>query len=519
MARLFFDYANCSSTEIISLKATLVLPSLLLQRPHPKLKDKENISCLERRLNEWSDGHLSILFDECKQIQSRLRPSRPYDSDTSNRRATAFANLVFQGKIKNALRLLDSSSSSRILLLNDPSGQDNLSVLDCLHFEHPQGQPISSSDYIYPLQSDFDPHPVIFEKLTGSLIKSVAHCTRGSAGPSGIDAAEWRRLCSCFKRSSDELCSALAAVARRLCSEYVDPAGLSTFVASRLIALDKNPGVRPIGVGMYALATIPLVRRLHDFAKQVWYADDAAACDTLSHLRQWWDLLIDIGPSYGYFPNSRKTYLLVKPECVDEAKSLFSDTMVNITDAGHRYLGSVIGSDEYVNSFVEQKIDVWNNELLKLVEFADSQPHASFAALTHGLFGKWFFLTRTTPNIAHLFQPLETTIRSKLLPVLLGQGPPNDSLRDLIFSATGGLGKAAHFTFCRLASLLSVKWDDHYNQVISWLRCHISFSLLRSAISCICGSRTSPIFDYHSISIFIISFHYNIIGRLHLLLL
>lgn len=162
----------------------------------------------------------------------------------------------------------------------------------------------------------------------------------------------------------------------------------------------------------------------------------------LSHLQQWWDLLIDIGPSYGYFPNSRKTYLLVKPECVDEAKSLFSDTMVNITDAGHRYLGSVIGTDEYVNSFVEQKIDMWNNELLKLVEFADSQPHASFAALTHGLFGKWFFLARTTPNIAHLFQPLETTIHSKLLPVLLGQGPPNDYLRDLFSlpARFGGMG-------------------------------------------------------------------------------
>ena len=46
------------------------------------------------------------------------------------------------------------------------------------------------------------------------------------------------------------------------------------------------------------------------------------------------------------------------------------------------------------------------------------------------------------PNIAHLFQPLETTIRSKLLPVLLGQGPPNDSLRDLFSlpACFGGMG-------------------------------------------------------------------------------
>ena len=29
----------------------------------------------------------------------------------------------------------------------------------------------------------------------------------------------------------------------------MDPAGLSAFISCRLIALDKRPGVRPIGVG------------------------------------------------------------------------------------------------------------------------------------------------------------------------------------------------------------------------------------------------------------------------------
>ena len=38
-------------------------------------------------------------------------------------------------------------------------------------------------------------------------------------------------------------------MARKLCSVYVDPAALSAYVAGRLIAIDKNPGVRPIGVG------------------------------------------------------------------------------------------------------------------------------------------------------------------------------------------------------------------------------------------------------------------------------
>jgi len=45
------------------------------------------------------------------------------------------------------------------------------------------------------------------------------------------------------------LCSSLALVARRLCTDVVDPDGVSALVACHLIALNKCPGVHPIGVG------------------------------------------------------------------------------------------------------------------------------------------------------------------------------------------------------------------------------------------------------------------------------
>ena len=76
-----------------------------------------------------------------------------------------------------------------------------------------------------------------------------------AAGPSGVDATGWRRFCTSFKASRD-LCHSLASVARRLCTSYVHPTGLTALVAGRLIALDKNPGVRPIGVGEVACRII-----------------------------------------------------------------------------------------------------------------------------------------------------------------------------------------------------------------------------------------------------------------------
>ena len=52
-----------------------------------------------------------------------------------------------------------------------------------------------------------------------------------------------------FKSASSELCHSLALAAKRLSTEFVHPTIIAPLVASRLIALSKNPGVRPIGVG------------------------------------------------------------------------------------------------------------------------------------------------------------------------------------------------------------------------------------------------------------------------------
>ena len=92
-------------------------------------------------------------------------------------------------------------------------------------------------------------HPVIFEKLNGILIRSVAIRVQGAAGPAGLDSAFWRRMCTVFHDESDQLCEAIAKLAIHINTSFIDPDGLTSFVACQLIALDKCPGVRPIGVG------------------------------------------------------------------------------------------------------------------------------------------------------------------------------------------------------------------------------------------------------------------------------
>ena len=94
-------------------------------------------------------------------------------------------------------------------------------------------------------------NPILFDGLDAEAICAASLHTNGAAGPLGLDATAWRRLCCSFKSASVTLCSALAAVGHRICTEAVHPDGLTGFVACRIIPLDKQPGVRPIGIGEF----------------------------------------------------------------------------------------------------------------------------------------------------------------------------------------------------------------------------------------------------------------------------
>ena len=58
----------------------------------------------------------------------------------------------------------------------------------------------------------------------------------------------------------------------------------------------------PLAMAMYAIGTLPLIAQLQGIVKQCRYADDSATGDDLCSLRKWWDLLLLLGPCYGYFP-------------------------------------------------------------------------------------------------------------------------------------------------------------------------------------------------------------------------
>ena len=119
---------------------------------------------------------------------------------------------------------------------------------------------------------------------------------------------------------------------------------------------------------------------------------------------------------YGYYPNDTKTWLIVKQEYQEAAKEKFKGTSIRITTSGRRHLGSALGSSDFVQSFVTAQVSEWCEQLKTLSSIAATHPQEVYCAFSHGLRGKWSYLTRTTPGICDLVESLERILRNDFIP-------------------------------------------------------------------------------------------------------
>ena len=503
-----------------------------------------------------------LQFNCVKTADSYKATSNAYTYSELHRQLTSLkvrSSLVAIGNVKAALRLVSEQTDSGCLVLDDiqPDGE---SVKKHLQDKHPPGCPATVSALSKEPPAP-QPHPVIYDQIDGPLVRATVQGLSGSAGPSGFDAKGWKRVCSSFHSTSDDLCTAIARATRRLCSSYIDPEGISALVACRLIALDKKPGIRPIGIGetlrrlmaktilriaqadiqcavgslqlcagqeaaceagihairnifndedteavllvdatnafnalnrqvalrnirilcpilapflintyrspsklfiegvhilsqegitqgdplgmaMFAIGTLPLIQQIRGGVRQSWYADDATAGGTITTLRDWWDRLQAVGPSFGYHPNPSKTWLVVKADSEHRAEESFQHTGIKITTQGSRFLGAALGTRSFVEKFVRDKVAGWVTEVKNLSVMAKTHPQAAYAVFTHGQSSKWIFLMRTIPDIGALFQPLEDAIRQFFLPAITGRQAMSETERELLAlpPRLGGLG-------------------------------------------------------------------------------
>lgn len=240
LTKLVNQYINNTSLQFLSMRSLMVIGPLLLQKPSKKSKNREHINHLKRRLDLWRSGKLLELISEGEAIQKRLTQGK-HNPENHQR---VFVRLMLQGKISAALKWISNVRSGVLDI--------TLEVINKLKGKHPDSS-APSQETLSKLLSNPPPRfePIIFEGINETSIEKAARSTKGSAGPSGMDSDMWRRLlCSkAYGSATEDLRYSISLLTRKLCTEFVDPYSIKELVSCRLIPLDKNPGIRPIGIG------------------------------------------------------------------------------------------------------------------------------------------------------------------------------------------------------------------------------------------------------------------------------
>ena len=234
------QFNSSSKLNAVALEIFMILPTIMLQKPSARSKAKEHSLALGRRLKLWKAGDIEQLMREIRHIQKSFTSSKKKRSPDDI--ARSFSKLIMEGKVSAALKLLDKESSTGVLNLTEE-------VLKDLKMKHPEPAPISENTLLHgPVDKILECY---FDGIDEQTVLRAALNTKGSAGPSGMDAELYRRiLCSKnFSTAGKALREQIALLARNLATKSYHPRLIGAFVASRLIPLDKNPGTRPIGIG------------------------------------------------------------------------------------------------------------------------------------------------------------------------------------------------------------------------------------------------------------------------------
>ena len=193
------------------------------KKTNSKAKGKENKETLTRRLEMWNSGKITELLREGEALQRRL-PKSDGGKNSTAERAKRLKNLVIEGKINPALRLLDTSATTGILPINSET-------CALLKEKHPDAAPKFQEMLLNgPLKNV---EPVIFESITGEMIQKLSLKTKGAAGPSLFDADDWKRIIGTklFGMTGTDLPKSMPRLARGLCTEeFEDPLSIAALI-------------------------------------------------------------------------------------------------------------------------------------------------------------------------------------------------------------------------------------------------------------------------------------------------
>ena len=225
-------------------------------------------------------------------------------------------------------------------------------------------------------------------------------------------------MCSSLKSASNDLCHSLALVAQRLYTLFVDPVGLASLLFCHLIALDKNSGVHPIGIGEVARQIIAKVVLYTNGSIQLCSGHTSGCEEAVHAMNQAYNeedtqvvLLVDASNAFNCH-NRNAALLNIRHFCPPLATilintyrqptSLFMDGTTLFSQEGTTQ-GETLAMSMYAIGILPLNHQL--NQNIKLVWYAD---YATATCRECDLKQWWHQLENIGPNYGYVVNPTKT---------------------------------------------------------------------------------------------------------------
>ena len=97
----------------------------------------------------------------------------------------------------------------------------------------------------------------------------------------------------------------------------------------------------------------------------------------------------------------------------------FENADINITEDGKRHWGAVIGSIEYHENYVTQKVNTWLDELNMLCDITRIASQAEYSCFVNGYKHK-VYIMRAIPKMCTQLEKIDELILTKFIPEITG---------------------------------------------------------------------------------------------------
>ena len=158
----------------------------------------------------------------------------------------------------------------------------------------------------------------------------------------------------------------------------------------------------------------------NNHTKTAAHADDLTVAGPIDQIRICRNTVCRLGPKFGYFPEGNKSWIIVRENAKERAQTIFDNKKIQITTDGQGHLGTVIGTANFKQNYMKEKINQWIQELRILSKIAWYEPQAAYSCSITDSKHKPTYFMRTIRNIAKELKQLDDVVRIEFIPAITG---------------------------------------------------------------------------------------------------